>query len=184
MKQSATDRMDAAQAATMQILVIGYGNAYRRDDGAGLALAERLVTYWQSQGINASLHTGTQLVPEMAEEIANLGKDAVVFVDSAEQSVVASLQVAPLQLAMQSDSASPSLGHHVDAATLLVYTAILYGCYPNAWLVTIPGSDFAHGEGFSKQTEQWLSRVPAVAAQLFFQMKESLPCMNLPLPNA
>ncbi len=30
------------------VLVIGYGNELRRDDGAGLRLAERMVERWQA----------------------------------------------------------------------------------------------------------------------------------------
>jgi Ni,Fe-hydrogenase maturation factor len=49
----------------MFILVIAYGNPLRRDDGAGVALAKKLVRYWQKRGITARLLVVTQLTPEL-----------------------------------------------------------------------------------------------------------------------
>ena len=45
MKWSGTDR---------PVLVIGYGNSLRRDDGAGLVLAAALVDDWQANGLPAT----------------------------------------------------------------------------------------------------------------------------------
>ena len=183
MKHAATKKALKPQAQMAPIVIIGYGNSYRRDDGAGPALAEKLVDYWSTQGISARLLTSTQLMPEMADELADYDVEAVVFVDTLAQTVtqssVTAIQIFPVAL----DATSPSLGHQLDPSTLLVYAALLYGRYPHAWLVTIPGIDFTHGQGFSKEVNQWLSDVPAIADQLLTEMKECELCTNLPLPN-
>ncbi len=66
MKWSGTDR---------PVLVIGYGNSLRRDDGAGLILAAGLVDAWRTHDLPASLITAHQLSPELADDIARSGAD-------------------------------------------------------------------------------------------------------------
>jgi hypothetical protein len=141
------------------------------------------VDYWLARGLSARLLTGTQLLPEMAAEIAADGVDAVVFVDSlaaigAEQTAAPnsrpSIQIAKVEM----DATSPSMGHHLGPSTLLIYAATLYRCRPPAWLVTIPCVDFAHGQGFSPKVMNWLTAVPTVATRLLAEIKETIPCMN------
>jgi hydrogenase maturation protease len=169
-----------------QILVIGYGNSLRRDDGAGIALAEKFATHLEASGFPARLLTTMQLLPEMSAEIADRDIEAVIFVDTSAynssqdtsddstKSTCVQIEIAEVNL----DSASPSTGHQLDPATLLVYAAMLYGHYPRAWIVTIPGRDFDHGEGFSPQVSQLLDTSAATANALLALIKEAIPCMN------
>lgn len=158
------------------IVVIGYGNTLRRDDGAGVALAEKLVAHWLTQDVPAQLLTSTQILPEMAADIGrNDGDDdnpieAVVFVDTAAQSSAEGIQIARVE----PETASPSSGHNLNPATLLVYATLLYGGAPPAWLVTVPGVDFAHGQGFSPQVAHWLNEdIAAIASQLLAEIRET-----------
>jgi hydrogenase maturation protease len=150
------------------ILVIGYGNMYRRDDGAGLALAERLAAHWSSAGIRTRLLTSTQLLPEMACDIADDNSAHVLFVDTTASSTDDGIQMTPIAL----DVTSPTLGHQLEPTTLMSFAALLFGSHPRAWLVTVPGSDFDHGEGFSEEVEELLSDVPILADQLLTEMEE------------
>jgi hydrogenase maturation protease len=172
------------QADEASIIVIGYGNLYRRDDGAGLLLAEKLAETWSRQGIGVRAITATQLLPEMAAEIAPCEVEAVIFVDTEaveeDSGESRTLRVAPVEL----DNSSPGLGHHFDPATLLLYAALLYGRYPRAWLVTIPGVDFAHGPGVSEGVSRLLENVAALAEQLLNEIQKGDSCTNLPLPKA
>src|SRR5690242_12882091 len=61
-----------------QLLVIGYGNELRRDDGVGAKVA-CAVAEWHLPGIEAIVCH--QLTPELAERIASAAH--VVFVDAA-----------------------------------------------------------------------------------------------------
>lgn len=177
-KQSATEFMPTKANEWTQILVIGYGNSLRRDDGAGIALAQAFVDQWYALGIPSRLVTDTQLLPEMAIHLADGFVEAVVFVDTeacdTRESDELGIRIAEVTL----DSPTASLGHHLDPTTLLVYTALLYGRYPRAWLVTIPGTDFEHGEGFSRQVNQLLAQVAPVANDLLKIIKENVPCMS------
>ena len=141
MKHAATKPVCEKTMETPHILVIGYGNTLRSDDGAGIALAKKLVAHWLAAGVPAQLHTSTQLLPEMAADIGSTEVEAVIFVDAAAQSSSRGIQYARVE----AGPTSPSMGHNLDPLTLLVYTGLLYGHYPKAWLVTIPGFDFAHG---------------------------------------
>jgi hydrogenase maturation protease len=145
----------------MFILVIAYGNTLRRDDGAGVALARKLVRHWRKLGIAAQQLAVTQLTPELAAEIANIAAAMVIFVDTSAANT-AGIEVRALDL----DTPSPSLGHHLDPATLILYARLLYGYRAPAWVITIAGTDFGHGEGFSPQVEKLLANAPAVAAQI------------------
>jgi hydrogenase maturation protease len=167
MKHGATNQ----QTRPTPILVIGYGNPYRRDDGAGLVLAQKLANYWASEGIHTRLLTGAQLLPEMACDIADDNSAHVLFVDTVDTTVSATdigIQVSPIEL----DVTSPTLGHHLEPATLISFAALLFGSYPRAWLVTVPGVDFGHGEGFSDEVDKVLSNVPMLARQLLSEMEE------------
>jgi hydrogenase maturation protease len=133
------------------VLVIGYGNELRRDDGAGLRLAERMVERWQAADIPLRHLAVQQLTPELAVEIAEPGVTAVVFVD-ARAGLPGSATDGVTVTALASGSlASPSLGHHTQPEVLLAYADLLLEGRPAppAWLVATPGVDFAHGEGLS-----------------------------------
>ena len=131
------------------ILIIACGNSLRRDDGAGLILAEKLETDWRSAGADVERISVHQLAPELAVDIARADVTAVVFVDTRAMEPDAGLQVRPIE----TGSSSPSLGHYLDPSTLVAYASLLYGKHPPAWQVTVPGIDFDHGEGLSGNVE-------------------------------
>lgn len=161
-----------------QVLVIGYGNTLRRDDGAGVELAQRLVMYGRAQGWPMSLLLITQLAPELAVEIAEQSVEAVVFVDTAavrvtveEDEIIEEAPAIEVRRIML-DESSPSLGHHLDPAALLTYVNLLYERDVPAWMVTVPGSDFDHGEGFSPEVCRLLDDAPQVAEQLHAEIED------------
>jgi hydrogenase maturation protease len=147
------------------ILIIGYGNSLRGDDGAGLLLAERLEQAWQAHQIAVERLAVQQLMPELAWDIAREAVEAVLFVDTR---VVAPGETEPgLQISLvEAPVLSPSLGHHLDPAVLLTYARLLYGKTLPAWLVTVPGVDFEHGETLSQTAQQALDTAPEILIQL------------------
>lgn len=152
------------------ILLIGYGNDLRRDDGAGLILAERLEHAWHSQGVAVKRLPVHQLTPELAAEIAEPDITAVIFVDAR---VIAPGELDP-QVQVQSlnrEPLSPSLGHYLDPATLLLYADHLYGRRPSAWLVTVPAEDFGYDESLSQITQQALVSAQTLPAELLARLQ-------------
>jgi hydrogenase maturation protease len=160
----------------MSILVIGYGNTLRSDDGAGVALAKRLVDDWQGRGIAAQALTVMQLVPELAFDIAADDVCAVVFVDAAASEGANAVQVRRIEGALS----SPSLGHQLDPAALLLYAHLIAKRTVPAWLVTVPGINFGHGETTSPVVQRLVATAPWIAERLQREIERSL-CMNLPL---
>lgn len=144
------------------LLLIAYGNTLRRDDGAGLALAEQLMPLLHGQGLQVDLIAVQQLTPELALEMADSTLDAICFFDTAVEPRSTAIQIHPVG-ATQS---APVLGHHLIPSTLLLYAARLYHRCPPTWLVTIPGSDFELGEGFSPATARHLTNLEPLAKKL------------------
>ena len=133
-----------------RVLIIGYGNPLRRDDGFGCHVAQQLETYWTSPEIEiVACH---QLTPELAEPLS--WADYAVFVDAAEQNPPGELcfdHVAPAQ------DGFGAFSHHVSAAALLANAESLFGSHPmESFLVSVNGSDFGFGEGMSECVERQL----------------------------
>ncbi len=139
------------------ILIVGYGNSLRCDDGAGPALARMVAGACGRKDLR--LLTVQQLGPEMAEILAAPEVTAVIFMDA---SVAASRNsvdgmVEKIELCSGAGKMrSPISGHYFPPAELLAYSKFLYGAVVPAWLVTIPGFDFGFGEYLSEETEKLL----------------------------
>jgi hydrogenase maturation protease len=135
------------------ILLIGCGNSLRRDDGAGLVLAELLERSWQLANSRVQRISVHQLTPELAERIAAESVSLVVFFDSrltTEMQGKCVVEVQPLALT----SSSPSLAHHCNPETAMLYARLLNGTKVPSWKIAIGGRDFAHGEGLSPMAQE------------------------------
>lgn len=151
------------------ILIIAYGNSLRRDDGAGLILGEMLEQALKARGLSVTRLALHQLTPDVALSVAADDVKTVVFVDTrvaAPDEKQPTLQLCPLP----SDQGPSSLGHQVGAASIMAYARLLYEKNPPAWLLTVPGVDFDHGEGLSSFTQEILKSLPALLQQLPRQM--------------
>jgi hydrogenase maturation protease len=144
------------------ILLIGCGNSLRKDDGAGLVLAELLERSWQLANSRVQRISVHQLTPELAELIAAKSVSVVVFFDSrltTEMQGMGVVEVHPLALT----SSSSSLAHHCNPETVMLYARWLYGKKVPSWKVAIGGRDFAHGEGLSPMAQEAIAEALDVA---------------------
>jgi hydrogenase maturation protease len=135
------------------ILIMACGNSLRRDDGAGLILAEKLEQICLARRLKVQRIAVQQLTPELAEIIVGAEVSDVVFVDTRVITTKGSKQKIQVQQ-LYLGNVSPSSGHHLDPAALMLYASHLYDKKPRAWKVSVPGSDFGHGEGLSKIARQ------------------------------
>jgi len=141
------------------IFIITYGNPLRRDDGAGILLAEQLEQLWTASGIEVERLTVHQLTAELADEMTHDEFQAIVFVDS--RALVLDDGPTSIQLqSVSSDEANLNLGYYMSPATLLMIARLMYGVRLPAWLITVPGVDFRHGEGISETVQKALSHIP------------------------
>jgi hydrogenase maturation protease len=130
------------------LLVIGYGNTLRSDDGVGRRVVEAL----------AALNlTGVRtlacdlLTPELADPIAKT--DAVVFVDAAVD--------APRKVqlrALEPAASSQIMAHAADPRTMLALARDVFGHAPRAWWLTIPIENMGVGEPLSALAQRGLER--------------------------
>lgn len=125
------------------VLVIGYGNPLRGDDGAGWRAAELLAEDPRVAG--AVVLARHQLTPELAEDVSRAS--LVVLVDaSQEPGTAGTVSSYPLSL----DPASgPVFSHHVDPARLLQLATDLFGKAPPAVQVIIRVADVGPGTELS-----------------------------------
>jgi len=88
-----------------------------------------------------------QLVPEIAEVLAETGVAAVIFLDACVNDCAGGDMVAICPVG--GEGSSPALGHHFAPGDLLCYAELLRKAPLPAWQLTIPGIDFGYGEGLS-----------------------------------
>ncbi|MEZ4657059.1 MAG: hydrogenase maturation protease [Caldilineaceae bacterium] len=160
-------------------LFIAYGNPLRRDDGAGLALAEHFADAWRRLGASVHHISTQQLTPELAADIAESGAAHVLFFDTAancEQEI----QLRRLD-AVQ---AGITLGHQFSPALLLVMARELYGAAVAGWLVTVPGVDFGHGAGFSPQVQRLIVKAEIMAQKFLAYVADPSPDGQCPPHHA
>ena len=130
----------------MRVLLIGYGNPSRGDDGVGHYVAKEI----RERAVrNISTLTLCQLGPELAETVKDY--DLVVFVDAQVSQSAEGLSVVPVEAAYR-----PSAFTHVmSPASLLALTKALYQKEPQAFIVAVPGYDFDFGTGLCDETTKW-----------------------------
>jgi hydrogenase maturation protein HypF len=127
-----------------EILVVGYGNELRRDDGAGPVVA-RAVEALKLPGVRALALP--QLTPELAQGVSE-GR-AAIFVDAQPAGENQEVGVQPL-----APSESAQIGTHAsDPGAVLALARSVFGRSPPAWLVTVPAVDFGYGDQLSPSTK-------------------------------
>lgn len=157
---------------TPRVLVIGFGNIYRRDDGVGWAVVNALRRRLAQpelaageDGIDAldestaavdsiALH---QLLPELAELFARYAR--VIFVDAH----VEHLPTPILEERLEACFRPAAVSHILHPCTLLALAEQMHGKAPEGLLLSVRGHDFDFGEGLSPATQ---ALVPATVARI------------------
>ena len=132
------------------LLVIGYGNSLRGDDGMGPSAAKLL----RVGGIDAL--DVYQLTPELAERIA--GARVVFFLDA--DAGLAPGEIAAEKLQDAASGAVP-MEHCANPADLLRLAREVYGTSPEAWLMAMGGADFELGDSLSDAGKRAVSKAVA-----------------------
>ena len=140
MKSTATDA---------PVLVIGYGNVLRGDDGVGWAAARRLARRLPRR--LASVLMVHQLLPELAEPISRAQR--AIFIDADHRLApgeVCQTAIGPL------DQAGGTIGHHQSPGGLLRLARDLYGRAPAALVFSIGAANFGFRPALSTQVRRAL----------------------------
>jgi hydrogenase maturation protease len=135
------------------VLVVGYGNPLRGDDGFGCHAAALLAADPRLEG--ATVVARHQLTPELATDIA--GASLVVLVDaSVAGGAPGSVAVRPIQPRRDSPL---SWTHHLDPAALAGLADALYDHVPPMVLVSVAGAAFTDGDRLSPAVQRLLPEV-------------------------
>ncbi|MGC9502179.1 hydrogenase maturation protease [Baaleninema sp.] len=144
------------------MLVIGYGNSLRGDDGIGRVVAEQVADWNLPHVRSLSLH---QLTPELAEELSRV--DRAVFIDACIDSH--SIRIEPVE----ADAETQVLGHSLTPRSLLGMAQWLYDRTPEAWLISVPGETFEFSDRLSPTAEGYVTEILALVRDLLTQNPDS-----------
>lgn len=121
------------------LLVIGYGNNLRRDDGVGPKVADAVAAL-ALHGVRVL--ACPLLTPELADPVSRAR--VVIFVDAA----VDAPREVQLRVLAPADT-SQVMAHAASPATVLALARDVFGHAPEAWWLTIPVEDLGIGEELS-----------------------------------
>lgn len=125
------------------VVLIGYGNPLRRDDGFGWQLARRLQQELNDPDVE--IIAAHQLTPELAEPLSRA--DYAIFADA---STAAEDGEPELRELASQETREGQFTHHVSPQCLLSFTRTLYGAAPGkAWLLSVRARDMGFGPELS-----------------------------------
>jgi hydrogenase maturation protease len=150
-----------------RILVLGYGNPMRSDDGLGWQIAVELFRTNQSAAVEVlPCH---QLTPELAPAVSRA--DAVIFVDCEQGGTPGEVRCREVR----SESIPLSFTHHLTPGALLALSSELFGACPRACLLSIQGQDYSPGDTFSPAVAAHISDLKARLQRLIQEGQVSTP---------
>jgi len=145
------------------VLVIGYGNTLRGDDGFGVAAAEQLRETSKTDQVRVL--TCQQLTPELASEMSKV--DRVIMIDAARGNTPGLITVSKVE----PESDLTTFTHELRPSTLLACPQGLYGTCPETFLVSVTGYSFDFSDELSDymtgMVSQALIRVRELIGQEF-----------------
>jgi len=134
----------------LSVIVIGYGNPNRQDDGVGHYVADRIADKIdQSSNKQIDVLTCHQLEVELIETIKDY--DVVIFVDAQSNERSANLEISEVE----SIYSTSAFTHFMKPSSLIALTECLYKKKPKALLVSINGYSFDFGTDLSPETQKW-----------------------------
>lgn len=136
----------------VRVLVIGYGNTLRGDDGFGPCAAEQLAATLPTEYV--TIMTCHQLTLDLAEIISRA--DCVILLDAAVGETPG--QIAWMRVTPRGDQPHTML-HYMEPGALLAGTQALYGKIPPTYLWTVVGTSFDYTETLSPAVERAIPEV-------------------------
>jgi hydrogenase maturation protease len=130
-----------------RILIVGFGNPLRSDDGLGPRVAEELL---RNPLPAAEILVRHQLTPELAETVAHA--ELVLFVDATRRPGSDELRCVRVDASV----ATATFTHELTPAAILSLAEKVYGTSPPAFEVSLHGECFDLGERFSPKIAEKL----------------------------
>lgn len=145
-----------------RILVYGIGNPGRRDDGLGVAAAERIAGLGLS---HVTCESNYQL--NIEDAVLCSRHDVAVFVDASMETEE------PFVLrALEPEPGAPAMSHAMTPGTVLAVAASVFGRAPRAYILGIRGHDWEVGEGLSPEARQDLEAAVGFLERFLVELTE------------
>jgi len=134
-------------AAFIQILVYGYGNPGREDDGLGIELVKKLEAWSKQSGLQGiEFDSNYQLNIEDAEIIS--GKDVVIFADASTEEIDEFILTE-----VTGESEATFTTHAASPGYIVKLCTELFGKCPRVYLLHIKGYKWEFQERISYEAE-------------------------------
>ncbi len=127
------------------ILIMGYGNVLRSDDGIGHVVAQQMGQRLSQDNNELCVYLMHQLTPELVVRIA--GASYVIFIDAREGGT-------PGTIACETVSPQIAEGvftHNTNPAALLGTAREWYGSAVQGLLISVVGASFEYGDALSHE---------------------------------
>lgn len=147
-----------------RVLIVGYGNADRQDDGVAWHILTRLAQNlgqpvpaapedgFFPEGKEVDLWYVLQLVPEMSEDFAQY--ERICFVDAHTGNIAEEIMLQPVE----ASPAASAFTHHLTPAACLALTEAIYDKKPEARLLSVRGYQFEFTRELSPKTSALVNR--------------------------
>lgn len=142
-----------------KLLILGYGNPDREDDGVAWHILRALTTklglpspesyedeFPESTEIDFAFHL--QLTPEMTEDIA--GYEYICFIDAHTGNIPEPIRL----IDVESEFQNSPFTHHLTPQSLISMCETIYKKRPDAALLSVLGHRFLFSRELSEETEQ------------------------------
>jgi hydrogenase maturation protease len=140
------------------VMVVGYGNSLRSDDGVGPAVVARLAGDPRMAGV--IIRSEHQLTPELAADAS--GASLLVLVDAGTDEAPGEVSVRRLEPSL--DVSETAWTHHLDPSALVGLARELWGSAPPVVLVSIGPASLEVGEGLSEVVVPAVTRAADLVA--------------------
>jgi len=134
-----------------RILIVGYGNPLRGDDGVGFHAAVRLAAGFA--GGEVEVRAVHQLTPELADDLSRA--ELAIFIDAAAEGEPGAV----LLRRLSPEGGAQAFTHQATPPALLSASRALFGSAPEAVLFSIPVESAGFGESMTPPVARALDRV-------------------------
>ena len=149
------------------ILIVGYGNVLRGDDGVGIHVARELERQFHDDP-EVEIIACQQLTHEMAEDIS--ASELVIYLDAAVDDEPGSVRCRQLHA-----DTPVGYSHDVTAEALVSAAEQLYGELPKAFSITFSGYSFEMGSRLSRAAQLRLPELLRQAREVITSHRKNLP---------
>lgn len=147
------------------VLVIGYGNPLRGDDGIGWRATQAIKA---AEMAGVEVITSHQLTPELSEPIAR--SELAIFIDAVSNDFPGMVWCSRVDAG--AGTCGP-MAHHVTPEYLVGMAQALFGASPRAFTITVGGLSFDYEEKCTATVQAALQEVLCLVHELIAAERET-----------